>query len=417
MGNSASIVLSSALQAERHHKIQPGSMKKLILAALGLPFTAAHAQEVRSPYVFAADIAAALRADPSRNQQAAWQYAQIGRYQAALEAHNMGPVPAPRPLPRADSLAFAAYRPTAAQAYILKRAQHERIIILNEAHHVPRHRAFTAALLPGLAAQGYRYLAVEDLLEDDSLHWATRRYPVQATGSYVAEPAMANLLRTAQSQGYQLRCYNYGFSREGDWPARQKAREMAQARNIQHILLADPQARIVVHCGYSHANEQPDPEDQSRWLASYLREYTGIDPFTIDQTRLSEATGNRYYQPQPVRASAILLNAQGQPFSTADEYMSVDAYVYHPPATYVQGRPDWLFGAGRRPVAVHSRIKGPYPCQVLAYVAGEPAEAAPVDVIELAGPADATALALGPGSYRVVVRSRTGHTQEFWLKR
>jgi hypothetical protein len=390
-------------------------MKKLAFAALLLAGTHAQAQQV-APYLFADDIAAGLRAQPDQNQQVAWQYSRIGRYQAALEANNKGPLPTPRPLPRADSLAFAAYRPTDAKDYILKRAQRERIIIINEAHHVPRHRAFTAALLPGLAAQGYRYLATEDLLEDDSLNWTTRRYPVQASGSYVGEPNMANLLRTAQQAGYQLRSYNYGFSREGDWPARQKAREIAQARNIQHILLADPQAKIVIHCGYSHANEQPDPEDHSRWMASYLREYTGIDPFTIDQTVLSDGSTNRYYQPLPVRGSVVLLDAQGQPFSTADEYMSVDAYVYHPPAATIQGRPDWLLANGRRPVAVASKIKVPYPCQVLAYVAGEPAEAVPADVIELAGPADRTALALLPGRYRVVVRSRTGQQQAFELK-
>jgi hypothetical protein len=391
-------------------------MKKLALATLLLAAAAAHAQKA-APYVFADDITAGLRAQPTQNQELARKYSRIGRYQAALETNNEGPVPAPRPLPRADSLAFAAYRPTDAQAYILKRAQNERIVIINEAHHVPRHRAFTAALLPGLAAQGYRYFAVEDLLEDDSLNWATRRYPVQATGSLVGEPNFGNLLRTAQKAGYQLRSYNYGFSREGDWLARQKAREMAQARNMQHILLADSKAKIVIHCGYSHANEQPDPEDHSRWLASYLREYTGIDPFTIDQTRLSEGTSNRYYQPLPVRSSVVLLDAAGQPFSTADKYMSVDAYVYHPPATIVQGRPDWLLADGRQPVAVASKIKVPYPCQVLAYVAGEPAEAVPADVIELTGPADRTALALLPGRYRVVVRSRTGQQQAFELKR
>jgi hypothetical protein len=391
-------------------------MKKAALAALLLAAASAHAQKA-APYLFADDIAAGLRAQPDQNQELARKYSRIGRYQAALDTNNKGPEPAPRPLPRADSLAFAAYRPTDAKEYILKRAQRERIVIINEAHHVPRHRAFTAALLPGLAAQGYRYFAVEDLLEDDSLNWATRRYPVQATGSLVGEPNMANLLRTAQKAGFQLRSYNYGFSREGDWLARQKAREMAQARNIQHILLADPKAKIVIHCGYSHANEQPDPEDHSRWLASYLREYTGIDPFTIDQTRLSEGTSNRYYQPLPVRGSVVLLDAAGQPFSTADKYMSVDAYVYHPRATTVQGRPDWLLTDGRQPVAVASKIKVPYPCQVLAYVAGEPAEAVPADVIELTSPADRTALALLPGRYRIVVRSRTSQQQAFELKR
>jgi hypothetical protein len=391
-------------------------MKKLTLATLLLAAAPAHAQKA-APYMFADDIAAGLRARPDQNQEVARQYSRIGRYQAALETNSKGPVPAPRPLPRADSLAFAAYRPTDAQAYILKRAQSERIVIINEAHHVPRHRAFTAALLPGLAAQGYRYLAVEDLLEYDSLNWATRRYPVQTSGSLVGEPNMANLLRTAQKEGYQLRSYNYGFSREGDGLARQKAREMAQARNIQHILLADPKAKIVIHCGYSHANEQPDPEDHSRWLASYLHEFTGIDPFTIDQTRLSEGTSNRYYQPLPVHGSVVLLDAAGHPFSTADKYMSVDAYVYHPRATTVQGRPDWLLANGRQPVVVASKIKVPYPCQVLAYVAGEPAEAVPADVIELASKADQTALALAPGRYRVVVRSRAGQQQEFEVKR
>jgi hypothetical protein len=392
-------------------------MKKLVLATMLLTGVAARAQKATSPYVFADDLAATLRTQPDQNQQVAWQYARIGRYQAALEANNKGHVRAPRPLPRADSLAFAAYRPADAKAYILERAQKERIIIINEAHHVPRHRVFTAALLPGLAAQGYHYLATEDLLEDDSLNWATRHYPVQATGSYVGEPTMANLLRTAQKEGFRLHSYNYGFSREGDWPARQKAREIAQARNIQHILLADPKAKIVIHCGYSHASEQPDPEDHSRWMASYLREYTGIDPFTVDQTVLSEGSGNRYYQPLPVRGSVVLLDAQGQPFSTADKYMSVDAYVYHPPATAVQGRPDWLITTERRPVAVTSKIKVPYPCQVLAYVAGEPAEAVPADVIELTSKTDATALVLAPGRYRVVVRSRSGQAQEFEMKR
>ena len=197
-----------SLQGKReiHYKNLLANVKKLISAALCLTLATAHAQSAESPYVFADDIATALLRDPSRDQHAAQQYSRIGRYQTALAAYHKGVVPTPRPLPRADSLAFAAYRPTEARAYILNRAKRERIVIINEAHHVPRHRAFTASLLPGLAAQGYRYLAVEDLLEDDSLNWATRRYPVQATGSYVGEPSFGNLLRVAQKQGFQLRC-------------------------------------------------------------------------------------------------------------------------------------------------------------------------------------------------------------------
>jgi hypothetical protein len=393
-------------------------LKNVILAALLLAGATAQAQESPLPYVFAGDIADTLRAHPERNQQAAWEYSQIGRYQAALEAWQKGSQMVRTPLTRQDALAFAAYQPTEARAYILERAHHERIIIINEAHHVSRHRVFTASLLPALAAQGYHYLAVEGLDGADSL--ITRRgYPTRVSGYYVNEPCYGNMLRTALKAGMQVRPYDYGYP-EGDPANRLRNRELGQVRNIRRILAADPQAKIIIHCGFGHLSEQPSPESD-KWMAAYLKELTGIDPFTLDQTVLTEATtlatSNRYYRPQLGAQSAVLLNAQRQPFSANAQWLSADASVYHPPTRLVQGRPDWLFTEKRQPVEVASKIKVPYPCQVLAYIAGEPAEAVPVDVVELASKADATALALAPGRYRVVVRSHGGQVQEFEMTR
>lgn len=393
-------------------------MKNFCLAALLLVAVTVRAQLAPSPYVFAASIAATLRAQPDRSQPAAWQYAAIGRYQAALEAWETGYRVVRPPLAHADSLVFAAYQPTNARAYILARARHERIIIINEAHHVPRHRVFTASLLSALAAQGYRYLAVEGLDEADSL--LTRRgYPLQTSGYYVSEPCYGNMLRTAVRAGMQVRPYDYGYP-DNDSDNRLRNRELGQVRNIRRILAADPQARIIIHCGFGHLSEQASPEND-KWMAAYLKEQTGIDPFTIDQTKLTEAatlaSSNRYYRPQLGSQPAVLLNARQQPFSADPQWLSADASLYHPPTRLVQGRPDWLFAEGRRPVVVASKITVPYPCQVLAYVASEPAEAVPTDVIELAGPTDAQALALGPGRYRIVVSSQHGETQQFELKR
>jgi len=392
-------------------------MKKLALVALLLTGAVAHAQHT-TPYVFADDIAKALRAQPDQNQPAAWQYAAIGRYQAALEAWEKSYRVVRTPLARADSLAFAAYRPAEARAYILARARQERIIIINEAHHVPRHRAFTASLLPALAAQGYRYLVVEGLDAADSL-LTQRGYPLQTSGYYLSEPCYGNLLRTAVKVGMQVRPYDYGYP-EDDSANRLRNRELGQVRNIRRILAADPQAKILIHCGFGHLSERPTPEGD-KWMAAYLKEQTGIDPFTIDQTQLTEAatlaTSNRYYRPQLGSQPAVLLNAQRQPFAADPQWMSADASLYHPPARLVQGRPDWLITAERQPVAVASKIKVPYPCQVLAYVASEPAGAVPADVIELADKADATALVLAPGRYRVVVRSRSGQEQVVEVQR
>ncbi|RZK63100.1 MAG: hypothetical protein EOO59_00680 [Hymenobacter sp.] len=244
-------------------------MKKLIRAALLLAGAAARAQNPASPYVFAADIAAALRTQPDHNQPAAWQYAAIGRYQAALEAWEKGYRVVRRPLARADTLAFAQYQPAEARAYILARARHERIIIINEAHHVPRHRAFTASLLLALAAQGYRYLAVEGLSEADSL-CSQRGYPLRTSGYYVQEPAYGNLLRTAAQAGMQVQPYDYGYP-EGDPANRLRNRELEQVRNIRRILAADPQAKLVIHCGFGHLGERPTPEGD-KWMAAYLKE-------------------------------------------------------------------------------------------------------------------------------------------------
>lgn len=394
-------------------------MKHLALALVLLLAGAAHAQNASSPYLFATTIAAEQAAQPGNNQQAAWRYAAIGRYGAALAAWAQGFHAARTPLARTDSLAFAAYQPTAARAYVLERARTTRIIIINEAHHVPRHRVFVASLLPALAAQGYRYLAVEGLNEGADSLLMRRGYPAQTSGYYLSEPCYGNLLRTALRAGLRVRGYDYGYP-DDDPANRLRNRELGQVRNIRRLLAADPQAKLVIYCGFGHLSEQPTPEGD-KWMAAYLKEQTGIDPFTLDQTLLTEtatlATANRYYRPQLSTQPAVLLNAQHQPFSADATWLSADASLYHPPTRLVQGRPDWLFTEGRQPVAVGQRLTLPLPYQVRAYIAGEPDAAVPVDVVEVSTPADAATLALAPGRYRIVARSQTGQLQTFALER
>lgn len=393
-------------------------MKKLYLAGcLLLAAGATQAQSSPTPYPFAADIAAQQAIQPGGNQLAAWRYTAIGRDQAALAAWDQDFYTPRRPLLRFDSLAFAAYRPTDARAYILARARATRIIIINEAHHVPRHRVFTASLLPALAAQGYRYLAVEGLAGPDSL-LSARGYPLRTSGAYLSEPCYGNLLRTALRAGLQVRAYDYGYP-EDDPTHRLRSRELGQARNIQRILAADPQAKIIIHCGFAHLSEAATPEGD-KWMAAYLKELTGLDPLTLDQTKLTEAAtlagSNRYYHPELGGQDAVLLNAQQQAFPLDRQWLRVDANVYHPPTKFVQGRPDYRFTEGRQPVAVGTQLTLPLPYQVLAYVAGEPDEAVPVDVLEVSTAADAATLALAPGRYRLVARSQSGQVQTLELK-
>ncbi|OWP62843.1 hypothetical protein CDA63_12390 [Hymenobacter amundsenii] len=319
----------------------------------------------------------------------------------------------------ADSTAFVALRPVSARDYILRRARTERIIIINEAHHNPRHRAFTAALLPELAKLGYRYVAVEALNEQDTL-LNQRGYPTLATGFYTKEPQFGHLLRTAARSGFTLVAYDYGFSHEGDGQV--KARETAEARNIQRILQADPQAKIVVHCGFSHVNEGPTGMATEPAMAYYLSRLTGINPFTIDQITLTESgtPGGEYARYRLAKApeSSVFLTADGQPYAGADPNKSVDVNVYHPRTRYQQGRPAWTFTPERRPVPLKQALTVGYPCLVLAYDAREDlATAVPVDIIELQSTTDQKAVALGKGRYTLVAKGPTGRVQTWSVRR
>ncbi|WP_139255212.1 hypothetical protein [Hymenobacter psychrophilus] len=402
--------------------LKPPGLLLLTLSLLALA-GCSQAQETKEYKPSAVIQQEARSGKPGANQFAAWDLSYIGEYQAALEAWE-APYGAARPVRYAsapDSAAFVALQPVAARDYILRRARTEQLVILNEAHHNPRHRAFAAELLPELARLGYRYFAVEALNEQDTL-LNQRGYPTRATGYYTKEPQFAHLLRTAARSGFKLVAYDHGFSHEGDLNAQVQTREMAEARNIQRILQADPKAKILVYCGFAHASEGLMGMGTQPAMAHYLQAYTGINPLTIDQTTLTEAgtPGGEYARYHLVKAaqSAVFLDAQGQPFGGADSNKSVDVSVYHPRTTYQSGRPNWTFTNDRQPVLLKEPLTVGYPCLVLAYDTREDlATAVPVDVVELQGPADRKALALGKGRYTLVAKGPAGRTQTWSLQR
>lgn len=214
---------------------------RVLLGAALLPTLALDTPRSSAPQTDAYKPSAVIREQaksgkPGANQFAAWDFSYIGEYRAALASYD-GPErgqPARR-ISATDSAACVALQPVDARTYILQRAKTEQLLLINEAHHVPLHRTFTASLLPELAKLGFRYLAAEGLNEADTL-LQKRGYPVLATGFYTKEPQFGYLLRTAHQTGFQLVAYDHGFSHAGEMDVQVRARETAQARNIQRIL-------------------------------------------------------------------------------------------------------------------------------------------------------------------------------------
>jgi hypothetical protein len=94
--------------------------------------------------------------------------------------------------------------------------------------------------------------------------------------------------------------------------------------------------------------------------------------------------------------------------------------VAHPRTRYQHGRPAWLLREGKcKPYFLKKeQLTVGFPCLVLAYKGGEPAEglsplpaAVPVDVIELKAPSEQKALILPGGMYQLVVKNEKGQTQ------
>ena len=323
---------------------------------------------------------------------------------------------------RFDSAYFRRFRAVDAGPELLRRTAARQLVILNEAHYQPRNRVFTRSLLAGLYHQGFRYLCIEDLANgpgaDAGLN--QRKYPLRATGFYVAEPQYGDLARHALALGFRLVPYEHVPTAQLPNPmARMVARERGQAQNIQQILTRDPKAKIVVHVGYGHLVEQLSPDGQFGFMAAFLKKDTGLDPFTIHQVDLLEhadrALDNPYRALMRPPEPSVFVDAQGALFNSAQNPEKWDASVYFPPTIYEHGRPTWLRqGTGRRYFRVPpARITVAFPCRVEAYHAGEDAaQAIPTDVIELQHARDDRTLVLAKGRYTLVLHDARGGRQQ-----
>jgi hypothetical protein len=274
-------------------------------------------------------------------------------------------------LPHQNSYSTADLRefePRDAIASIVEMARSRQIVILNEAHHVSRHRAFALKLAEALREIGFSYLACETF-NDFTEETKSRGYPNVDTGSYTREPLFADFVRRSLAIGYTLVAYEYrppNNSSVLDAGDAIGIREQAQAENLmRRIFTINPNAKVLIYVGYSHLRKEPNltslaTKKELKWMASRLSTLSGLVPLTVDQTSLTDPPSGS--APANYLDAAIALNpAQtGMPFvlrskKTSDKFRAagqyagdVDMQVLHPQTKMVNGRPDWLSMDGYR---------------------------------------------------------------------
>ena len=143
-----------------------------------------------------------------------------------------------------------------------------RVVMLNEAHDGPtrcvRTRQLGRQLLPSAHVMGARHLAMEALQPGDAQAANASRRPPDATGGYLAQPDMRQLIQAALELGWTLWPYEadidhapaalveQGFMSQAftNW------REAEQARNLAAVLAGlAASERLLVWCGNGHASK------------------------------------------------------------------------------------------------------------------------------------------------------------------
>jgi hypothetical protein len=276
-------------------------------------------------------------------------------------------------------------------------ASNYKVIMLNEAHNKPLHRAFAYSLLDMLYNHGFRYLAMEMLNPgpDQELTKLTYR-----TGHYATEPVAGEMIRLALELGFKLVAYEDSQA----YKHSPTQRDSVQAVNIAQIFKQDPEAKVFVYAGYGHIAEKTTTPDFIP-MGMAFKKMTGIDPLTIDQTDMTEESNfsfgkafyNTYLEKFPLSSPSIPLN-NDEPVNVTGTTL-YDLTVIHPKTTYYYSRPTWLALSNRRqPVSVKTTNRNIFLVQ--AYYQFESFGTKPGQVV----PADQTYFSYGNGAYTLYLR-------------
>jgi hypothetical protein len=302
---------------------------------------------------------------------------------------------------------------------IVAQARTRRVVLINEDHNVPMHRAFSQRLARELRKIGYTYLACETF--DAGYPKAfPEGYARQKGGYFTRDPVFGGWIAEAIADGWQLVAYET-LNSDPTMTIEQRitARETGQASKlVERIFASDKNAKVLIHVGLGHldkgSGKLPSGAEVA-FMGEHLRRMTGLDMLHVDQIRLYAHPDQADESPLYARALAkttatapfVLKSKDGSYAVLYGQKGRVDMQVVFPRYAFhdQNGRPEWLATlAGRRPRAIPPEL---LPASgrraVLAYRAGEPADAVPADVVLVEAGKPAPKLMLPDGEYRFAV--------------
>ncbi|MFC6100366.1 hypothetical protein [Olivibacter domesticus] len=226
---------------------------------------------------------------------------------------------------------------------IISIARTHQVIMINESHIDPRGRLFLSNLLPKLKAEGFTYLFMEGLREDDINE---RGFPLQTSGFYTSEPMFGDLIRKAIQLGFKLIPYDCYKAPCNTVPER----EQHQAKIIYETLQQDPDAKAIVFAGHGHINKDPE----KNWMAHRFKILSGIDPFCINQSINSEAPQLFHHLRKHIDKPVIYKNLKTNDYRELSKVNMVDATIVFPDTKWIDNKyATWLLHSGTKSYTIN----------------------------------------------------------------
>ncbi len=283
-------------------------------------------------------------------------------------------------------------------------ARQHNVVMINEAHYKPLHRAFIGELAKSLRQNGFTHLGAETFSvskfsdDDRNAKLMSRGYPVRTDGFYSKEPIYGQLIETLIESDYELFAYESNAPLPKDAFSGIAHRDSDQAKNILNEIGGDQNKRVLIHAGFDHIRERLGTRDK-KWMAQYFKESSGINPLTISQTDCFSDTafdaGALGYA-MPVDLDGNLVTYDG-----------FDVLLIPPKEAQYKERPVWLnTSQGRSFVDVPLTLQfDDQYTRVTAYNVKRIKDAVAEDMIYRAPHADKP-LALRQGTYRIEVTDK-----------
>lgn len=294
------------------------------------------------------------------------------------------------------------YKAKSAESEILKRSQLHQIVMFNEAHDIAQHRVLTYRMLSGLWKQGYRYFAAESLNSSASSQ-INKGYVTNNIGYYTRESIYANLVLKAKEIGFEI--ISYDMHKPSKLNTSDE-RETNSALTIKEkVFDKDPNAKIIIHVGYSHINEE-------EWLASKLKSITNLETLTIDQTTRIERSNTEFEHPTYTKAVNEVGLQEPFIFVKGNETWSSDPNkwdisIFWPRTGYLNGRPKWA-SLNRKSYELASiDCNDLYPCMVDVFKFNHTDEV-PFDRVIISSKEESKSVFLSKGNNIVVTSDRNG---------